>query len=89
MERMRTMKCIKLVKSVIEMVSPGGTAALVFVVLLAGIVSVSAAGEGTTKSNELVIRADEGRDTINRNIYGHFSEHLGRCIYGGFGNRMT
>jgi len=21
--------------------------------------------------------------TINRNIYGHFSEHLGRCIYGG------
>ena len=20
---------------------------------------------------------------INRNIYGHFSEHLGRCIYGG------
>lgn len=21
---------------------------------------------------------------INRNIYGHFSEHLGRCIYGGF-----
>ena len=25
-----------------------------------------------------------GKDTINRNIYGHFSEHLGRCIYGGF-----
>lgn len=22
--------------------------------------------------------------TINKNIYGHFSEHLGRCIYGGF-----
>ncbi|NMH28621.1 alpha-N-arabinofuranosidase [Flavobacterium silvaticum] len=21
---------------------------------------------------------------INKNIYGHFSEHLGRCIYGGF-----
>ena len=21
---------------------------------------------------------------INRNIYGHFSEHLGRCIYNGF-----
>ena len=20
---------------------------------------------------------------INKNIYGHFSEHLGRCIYGG------
>ena len=22
--------------------------------------------------------------TISRHIYGHFSEHLGRCIYGGF-----
>jgi alpha-N-arabinofuranosidase len=22
--------------------------------------------------------------TINKNIYGHFAEHLGRCIYGGF-----
>ena len=21
---------------------------------------------------------------ISRDIYGHFSEHLGRCIYGGF-----
>jgi alpha-N-arabinofuranosidase len=25
-----------------------------------------------------------GKDTINRNIYGHFAEHLGHCIYGGF-----
>lgn len=24
-----------------------------------------------------------GGKTINKNIYGHFSEHLGRCIYGG------
>ena len=23
------------------------------------------------------------RGNINRNIYGHFSEHLGRCIYQG------
>jgi len=32
----------------------------------------------------IVVHADQGKDTINRNIYGHFSEHLGRCIYGGF-----
>ena len=32
----------------------------------------------------VVINADLGRDTISRNIYGHFSEHLGHCIYGGF-----
>ena len=34
--------------------------------------------------NNIVVNADLGKDTINRNIYGHFSEHLGRCIYGGF-----
>ncbi|HUV62974.1 MAG TPA: alpha-N-arabinofuranosidase [Sedimentisphaerales bacterium] len=34
--------------------------------------------------NSLVIYADAGKETINRNIYGHFAEHLGRCIYGGF-----
>ena len=34
--------------------------------------------------NQLVINADLGRATISRHIYGHFAEHLGRCIYGGF-----
>lgn len=34
-------------------------------------------------SSRLVIQADEGKETINKNIYGHFSEHLGRCIYEG------
>ena len=31
----------------------------------------------------IVIQADQGKETINRNIYGHFSEHLGHCIYEG------
>lgn len=30
------------------------------------------------------INADQGKHIINKNIYGHFAEHLGRCIYGGF-----
>ena len=34
--------------------------------------------------NMLVLNADKGKDTINKNIYGHFAEHLGHCIYGGF-----
>jgi len=34
--------------------------------------------------NKLVINADQGKEVINRNIYGHFSEHLGHCIYGGY-----
>jgi alpha-N-arabinofuranosidase len=34
--------------------------------------------------NQIVINADLGAATISRHIYGHFAEHLGRCIYGGF-----
>lgn len=32
----------------------------------------------------MVVNADQGATKINKHIYGHFSEHLGRCIYGGF-----
>ena len=34
-------------------------------------------------SSKLVIHADRAKDTISRNIYGQFSEHLGHCIYEG------
>ena len=33
--------------------------------------------------NRLVINGDLGSTTISRHIYGHFAEHLGRCIYEG------
>ena len=36
------------------------------------------------QNNRLIIESDKGEITINRHIYGHFSEHLGRCIYGGY-----
>jgi alpha-N-arabinofuranosidase len=32
----------------------------------------------------IVINADYKKGQINKNIYGNFAEHLGRCIYGGF-----
>ena len=34
--------------------------------------------------NEIVLQSDKGKDIISKNIYGHFAEHLGHCIYGGF-----
>ncbi|NLY91298.1 MAG: alpha-N-arabinofuranosidase [Firmicutes bacterium] len=34
--------------------------------------------------NRLIINGDRKKGKINRNIYGHFAEHLGRCIYEGF-----
>jgi alpha-L-arabinofuranosidase len=34
--------------------------------------------------NKIVVRANQGKVIINKNIYGHFAEHLGHCIYDGF-----
>eukprot|EP01136_Pigoraptor_vietnamica_P015522 Opistho-1_new@58781 len=34
--------------------------------------------------NTATLQADSGKVTINKHIYGHFAEHLGTCIYGGF-----
>ncbi|MFB7250017.1 alpha-N-arabinofuranosidase [Microbacterium sp. NPDC056234] len=35
-------------------------------------------------STRVVIDLDLPGATISRHLYGHFAEHLGRCIYGGF-----
>ncbi|WP_348798101.1 alpha-N-arabinofuranosidase [Flavobacterium adhaerens] len=32
----------------------------------------------------ITIKNTANAPTIDKNIYGHFAEHLGRCIYGGF-----
>lgn len=32
---------------------------------------------------KMILNADVKKGKINKNIYGHFSEHLGRCIYEG------
>ena len=33
--------------------------------------------------NEVTLDASQAKTQINRQIYGHFAEHLGACIYGG------
>src|SRR5689334_5804395 len=37
----------------------------------------------TSAQNKVTVQADSGKFIINKNIYGHFSEHLGHCIYEG------
>ncbi|MBR1910721.1 MAG: alpha-N-arabinofuranosidase, partial [Treponema sp.] len=32
----------------------------------------------------IIVDTNDKKSVISRDIYGHFSEHLGRCIYGGF-----
>lgn len=34
--------------------------------------------------NKIVVYTDSVKGQISKHIYGHFAEHLGRCIYGGF-----
>jgi alpha-N-arabinofuranosidase len=45
--------------------------------------STKNSGEDTAK-NTLIVDVDLGKEVISKNIYGHFSEHLGACIYGGY-----
>ena len=55
----------------------------VFTFLVAAFLGAAAAAADAVE-NRLIINADLGKDKINKNIYGHFSEHLGRCIYEGY-----
>jgi alpha-N-arabinofuranosidase len=36
------------------------------------------------QGNRISVQADQPGPIISKHIYGHFAEHLGRCIYGGF-----
>ena len=36
------------------------------------------------QENKFILNIDQREHTISKNIYGHFAEHLGQCIYGGF-----
>ncbi|SHE97956.1 alpha-N-arabinofuranosidase [Mariniphaga anaerophila] len=38
----------------------------------------------STAQNKIVVNTDLGHEKISKHIYGHFSEHLGNCIYGGY-----
>ncbi|TFH49038.1 MAG: alpha-N-arabinofuranosidase, partial [Bacteroidia bacterium] len=44
---------------------------------------VSALLNGQEKYNRVVVLAGNPGPVISKDIYGHFSEHLGTCIYGG------
>ena len=40
--------------------------------------------EARNVGNRITLHADSPGGTIRREVYGHFAEHLGRCIYDGF-----
>jgi alpha-L-arabinofuranosidase len=55
---------------------------IVLVVFVIHAVSCNAMAQAPLTAT-LTIHADQPGATINRNIYGQFAEHLGRCIYEG------
>src|SRR5689334_19786428 len=52
-----------------------------FILVFAVGISFAAWSQQKTSIN---LRPNEADVTISKNIYGHFAEHLGRCVYGGF-----
>lgn len=51
-----------------------------FFLLVTGVIFLSVA---VNAQNTLSLKVDQANYKINKEIYGHFSEHLGTCIYGG------
>ena len=58
--------------------------ALTFALGLVMVLAAAASQVDWEAKGRIVVQADGGEHVINKNIYGHFSEHLGRCIYEGF-----
>src|SRR6266700_2025821 len=55
----------------------------IHIVVLFAIFSLSI-GTLCGQTANLILHVQDGRTMISKNIYGHFAEHLGHCIYNGF-----
>ncbi|WP_295128045.1 alpha-L-arabinofuranosidase C-terminal domain-containing protein [uncultured Chitinophaga sp.] len=53
-------------------------------ILLAAVMAGAVISTYAQNPARLLVNAHAPKETISRHIYGHFSEHLGRCIYDGF-----
>ncbi|HUX58195.1 MAG TPA: alpha-L-arabinofuranosidase C-terminal domain-containing protein [Bacteroidales bacterium] len=56
---------------------------VLFILLLLAGTKAGAQKENLISVNQLVVIANNPGPVISKDIYGHFSEHLGACIYGG------
>lgn len=59
------------------------TSNMLTILLLVCGTTLVAIGQATVE-NRIIASPELQTHTISRHIYGHFSEHLGRCIYGGY-----
>lgn len=56
---------------------------------LAAALMVALASRAPAQTTQLALHVDQAHDTISRNIYGQFAEHLGRLIYDGIWSRSS
>lgn len=54
-----------------------------YLMITVGLVSLTSLVDAQQSVTNIALNTDITKDTISRHIYGHFSEHLGHCIYGG------
>lgn len=52
--------------------------------LCATVIGLTITHAAVAQQTTATLRADQPAGTISKHIYGHFAEHLGRCIYDGF-----
>jgi alpha-L-arabinofuranosidase len=57
---------------------------VVKIVLTSAIVCLFSFAVSAQQSNTITVKANDPNVVISKHIYGHFAEHLGRCIYDGF-----
>jgi alpha-N-arabinofuranosidase len=55
----------------------------IFITFILSVILI-AKGFGQENKNTVTIDASKAKYRISKHIYGHFSEHLGHCIYEGF-----
>ena len=51
--------------------------------IISTVLSVACAFTASAQNTTVTIHANQGKNSINKEIYGQFAEHLGSCIYGG------
>ena len=51
--------------------------------ILTTAVAVTLGISASAESTQATIHVNQGKEKINKEIYGQFAEHLGSCIYGG------
>jgi len=59
------------------------TSKLIVLASVAALCVVLTVGVSDAAQNAVVVRCDRKIGVINPNIYGHFAEHLGNCVYEG------